>query len=160
MIMTQKLPLFRTSYTTMPSRSNMRPPPTQNLLPTEHRTLPHTHTHPPTQKWAMFTYVGKETTYITNLFKRTDVKIAFWTNNTVQKLLMHNRQTTDIHSRSGVYKLTCPDSKKAYVGQTGRSFAIRFQEHKMTFKTGSKTPHGTLTLIRTHPQHLASITTT
>ena len=60
------------------------------------------------------------------------------TNNTIQKRLMHNRQTTDIHSRSGVYKLTCPDCKKAYVEQTGRSFAIRFQEHKMAFKTGNK----------------------
>jgi len=42
--------------------------------------------------------MGKETMYITNLFKKTDIKIAFWTNNTIQKLLTHNQQTSDIHS--------------------------------------------------------------
>ena len=114
-------------------------PPNPKLSPDITRTQKKvTHTHPSTQEWATFTYVGKETTYITNLFKRTDIKIAFQTNNTIQKLLMHNQQTTDIHSRSGVYNLTCPDCRKAYVGQTGWSFAIRFQEHKMAFKTGNK----------------------
>ena len=34
--------------------------------------------NPPTRKhrWATFTYVGKETTYITSLFKHTDIRIA------------------------------------------------------------------------------------
>jgi hypothetical protein len=97
-----------------------------------------TRTHPVTQKWAAFTYMGKETTYITNLFKKTDIKIAFRTNNTIQKLLMHNQQTSDIHSRSDVYKLICLDCNKAYVGQTGRSFATRFLEQKNAFKTANK----------------------
>jgi len=61
--------------------------------------------------------VGTETTLTTNIFKKTDIKIAFWTNNTIQKLLMHKQQTSDIHSQSGVYKLTFPDCSKAYVGQ-------------------------------------------
>ena len=30
-----------------------------------------------------FTYIRKETTFITNLFKNTDIKIAFRTNNTI-----------------------------------------------------------------------------
>jgi hypothetical protein len=30
---------------------------------------------------------------------------------------------------SGVYKLTCPDCNKAYIGHTGRPFAVRFREH-------------------------------
>jgi regulator of PEP synthase PpsR (kinase-PPPase family) len=37
------------------------------------------------QKWAKFTYVGKETRLITKLFKNTNVKIAFTTNNTIKK---------------------------------------------------------------------------
>jgi len=82
--------------------------------------------------------VGKETTYITNLIKKTDTKIAFRTNNTIPRLLMHNQQTSDIQSRSGVYTLICPDCNKAYVGQSGRSFATRFQEHKNAFKTANK----------------------
>jgi predicted methyltransferase len=81
-----------------------------------------THTQNPTPKWATFTYIGKETTFITNLFKKFNMKIAFRTNNTIQKLLIHKQHQTDIHSQSGVYKLTCPDCGKAYVGQTGILF--------------------------------------
>jgi hypothetical protein len=41
--------------------------------------------------------------------------------------------TTDKFSKSGVYKLTCPDCHKAYVGQTGRQFSIRYREHQRSF---------------------------
>jgi hypothetical protein len=51
---------------------------------------------------------------------------------------MRKQQTSDIHSWSGVYKLTCPDCKKVCVGQTGWSFATRFQEHKNAFTTANK----------------------
>ena len=101
------------------------------------KLITHTHTHP-TQKWATFTYIGRETTFITNLFKKTNIKIAFQTNNTIQKLLIHKQQALEIRSRSGVYKLTCPDCGKAYVGQAGRSFTTRFQEHKNAFRTANQ----------------------
>jgi hypothetical protein len=68
--------------------------------------------------------VGKETAYITNVFRRADLKIAFRTNNTIRNLLMHKNLNPDKFSLSGVYKLTCPDCKKAYVGQTERCFTI------------------------------------
>jgi len=69
-----------------------------------------------TQKWTPFTYIGRETTFITNLFKKTDIRITLSTNNTFQKLLMLKSQTLDKYSRSGAYKLICPDCNKAYVG--------------------------------------------
>jgi len=90
-----------------------------------------------TQIWASFTYVGKETTYITNLFKKTDLQIALRTRNTVQKRLMQKHTTPDKYTRSGAYKLTCPDCEKAYIGQTGISFNERYNEHKHAFKTNS-----------------------
>jgi phosphopentomutase len=34
---------------------------------------------------------------------------------------------------SGLYKLTCPDCNNAYIGQTGRPFAVRFREHFRDF---------------------------
>jgi len=67
-------------------------------------------------------YTGKETTFITNLFRKINLKIEFRTNNTIQNLLKHKQQTPDIYTQTGVYKLKCPDCNKAYVGQTGRSF--------------------------------------
>ena len=42
-------------------------------------------------------------------------------------------------SSSGVYKLTCPDCHKAYVGQTGRQFYTRYKEHKSAFYHSSCT---------------------
>jgi hypothetical protein len=99
------------------------------------RSIRQTSTH--TQKWASFTYVGKETTYITNLFQKTSLKIVLRTNNTIQKRLMQKHLTPDIYTCSGAYKLTCPDCNKAYVGQTERSFNDRYKEHKHAFKTNS-----------------------
>jgi hypothetical protein len=96
-------------------------------------------TQTPTQKWVIFTYIGKETTFITNLFRKTNLKVTFRINNTVQKLLMNKKQVPDMYTQSGVYKLTCPDCKKVYVGQTGRSFVIRFNEHKYAFRTNGHT---------------------
>jgi len=62
-----------------------------------------TSTH--TQKWASFTYIGKETTHIINLFKKTDLKIALRTSNTLQKWLMQKHMTPDKYTHSGTYKL-------------------------------------------------------
>jgi len=98
------------------------------------------------QKWAMFTYIGKETTFITNLFKKTDLGIALRTNNTIRRLLMQRQQTSDKYAQSGAYKLTC-DCNKMYVGQTGRSLAVRFNEHKNAFKMNSHTSNFTKHLI-------------
>ena len=36
--------------------------------------------------------------------------------------------------KSGVYRLTCPDCQKKYVGQTERSFKKRYKEHFHDFK--------------------------
>lgn len=70
--------------------------------------------------WSSFTYIGKKTTYITNIFKHSNIRITYGTNNTLQNHLGQTTQNVDKFSLSGVYKLTCPDCKKAYIGQTGR----------------------------------------
>jgi hypothetical protein len=64
-------------------------------------------------------------------------KIAFRTVNTIRNALTRNTQTTDKYTQSGVYKLACPDCKKAYVVQTGRNFTIRFREHINAFKNNN-----------------------
>jgi len=80
------------------------------------------------KKWARFTYMGKETRYITKLFKNTDVKISYTTNNNLGKLLT---TITDLnpgkYERNGVYQLECPSCNKKYSGQTGRPFRVRFR---------------------------------
>jgi hypothetical protein len=91
------------------------------------------------QKWATFTYIGRETTFFTNIFRRTNIKIAFCTNNTIGNRLMHKQQTTDKHTLSGIYRLTCPVCNKAYVGQTARKFTVRFNEQKHALRANSHT---------------------
>jgi chromosome condensin MukBEF complex kleisin-like MukF subunit len=77
--------------------------------------------------------------YITNAFKHTDLKIAFRTNSTIENWLKQRNRLSDKFSSSGVYKLTCPDCHKTYVGQTGRRFYIRYNEHKSAFYHNSRT---------------------
>jgi len=105
------------------------------------------------QKWATFTYVGKQTTFITSLFKHTDLKIALRSNNSIQDILMHNKQLpnkADKYTQSRVYKLTCPDCNKVYVRQTGINFLTRFKEHKAAFRTNSQSSNFAKHLIEPH----------
>jgi hypothetical protein len=48
-----------------------------------------------TQEWTSFTYVGKQTTFITNLFKKAGLRIALRTKNNIQKLLMQKHEIPD-----------------------------------------------------------------
>jgi hypothetical protein len=91
------------------------------------------------QKWACYTYVGKETTYITNIFRQTELKIALRTTNTIGNLLSHKNTPPNKFSLSGVYKLTCPDCNKTYIKQTGRRFSTRYKEHETAFRNNSHT---------------------
>jgi len=52
-------------------------------------------------KWATFIYIGKETTYITNIFKHSDIRIAYRTNNTIQNFLTHKAHYFDKFSSQG-----------------------------------------------------------
>jgi hypothetical protein len=120
------------------------------------QTTPPNHDAPSKQKWATFTYSGPETSYITKLFKHTNLKIAYRTTNNIQSYLYQNTHTKDIFTLSGVYELTCPDCGKAYVGQTGRDFRTRFDEHKRAFIHNNHTSKYALHLIE-HSHTLGSM---
>jgi hypothetical protein len=67
--------LYNNSFLIQPQKS-------PNLNPNKKFSPTHKH------RWATFTYIGKETTYITNIFKHSDIRIAYRTNNTIQNHLM------------------------------------------------------------------------
>jgi hypothetical protein len=55
------------------------------------------------KKWAKFTYIGKDTRFITKLFKDTNVRIVFTTNNTIGKHLAMEQQTPQCkYDKSGM----------------------------------------------------------
>jgi len=88
--------------------------------------------------YAKFTYFGKETWAITKLFKETQLQVAYKVSNTINKRLTSNpnnrKPQQQQYEQSGVYSLSCPDCHMQYIGQTGRSFQIRFKEHFHDFK--------------------------
>jgi hypothetical protein len=88
---------------------------------------------PASQTWATFTYTGKETTSITKLFKHTNIRIAYRTTSNLLHLLTPNSQPPDPLTHLGVYRLSCPDCNKAYIGQTGRNCQTRYEEHRRAF---------------------------
>src|SRR5215510_8941980 len=90
------------------------------------------------KRWAKFTYVGKETRLITKLFKDTNLKVTFTTDNTIGKRLTTKHNTDqNMYDKNGVYQLTCPNCEKKYTGQTDRPFRVRFQEHLRDYKHGN-----------------------
>jgi hypothetical protein len=82
------------------------------------------------KKWAVFTYYSPRIRKLTNLFKHTDIGIAFRSTNSIQQLTKPKTPNhTQEHNRSGIYKLTCNTCKLSYIGQTSRKLKQRYQEH-------------------------------
>ena len=61
--------------------------PISNTLPKKHQSQ---QTQGNKHRWTTFTYVGKETTYNTKIFKNTNLRIAFHTKNILRKHSKHN----------------------------------------------------------------------
>jgi hypothetical protein len=86
-------------------------------------------------KWTTFSYSGKETIKIARLFKDSAINISYTTRNTKRRLLTREPyQPRKQFDDSGIYKLACPDCQMKYVGQTDRSFQIRYNEHLRDYK--------------------------
>jgi hypothetical protein len=80
-------------------------------------------------------HAQKKTTCFTKIFKCSNLKIAYCTNNSNQRNLNPNNGISNKYLDSGIYKLTCTDCGKAYVGQTDRMFLKKIQR---TFKSLQK----------------------
>lgn len=83
--------------------------------------------------YTSFTYVNEDTYKLTNMLKRKyGITPAYATRNTIKNFI-HNSNIENFNEfdRSGVYKLTCQQSNcgAEYVGQTGRAFKVRYNEH-------------------------------
>jgi hypothetical protein len=88
---------------------------TVSLTKTEHRHQPTT----PNNKMGHFHISGKGTRIITKLFKDTQIKIAFRTQNTIQNVVKHHPRT-DKCSISGIYQMKCLDCPLKYTGRTDK----------------------------------------
>jgi hypothetical protein len=87
-----------------------------------------------TQKWASFTYSGSYIPATTKLLKNTKIKIAFKPMNTLGNILRETH-TISKYEQTRIYKLTCMECQKSYIGQTGRPLNTRYKEHIRSIKS-------------------------
>jgi hypothetical protein len=81
------------------------------------------------QKWANFTYVGKETKFITKLFKDFNINISYRTIKTIENFLNLHKSRSNLYEESGVYEPKFQNCPGGYIGQTGRNFKTRYKSH-------------------------------
>jgi hypothetical protein len=74
--------------------NNNYPPQTYQNIKTKIKNNNRTPDTTQKQKFATFTYIGTETRIITNLFKNTNIPIAYRTKNTIQHHLQQKNNTT------------------------------------------------------------------
>jgi len=105
------------------------------------------------KKWTTFTYYSPRIRKIMNLFKHTNVGIAFKSTSTLQQLTkpkqVSNTQELD---KSAICKLTCNTCQMSYIGQTSRSLRQISGTHKV-YKT-QRTP---IILCTAHPKQQTRI---
>jgi hypothetical protein len=90
----------------------------------------HTHKEKNHKIWTTFTYHNPKIRRITNLFRNTNVGIAFKATTTLKKIITPTNKTQKSQYRkSGIYKITCKTCHKSYVGQTNQNLNLRYQEH-------------------------------
>ena len=76
--------------------------------------------------WITFTYHSLAIHKVTNLFRRTNLKIAFRPTNTIYQQIVYRYRDPN---PSGIYQLKCNTCNNAYVGQSCRLITIRHKEH-------------------------------
>jgi len=116
------------AFPILPQKSSPPPPPHPEKNP-QHEPWPHSHTqaeNPPSSQNCLDTC-------------QTHIRIAYRTANNLLHHLTPNPQPLDPITRSGVYRLSCPDCGKAYIGQTDRDFRTRDNEHKRAFRYNNQT---------------------
>jgi hypothetical protein len=82
-----------------------------------------------THKWVTFKYYSLLVRKVTNVFKNTNLRIAFQPTNTIWQVLRIKKKPPNIHTNSGVYSVKCSSCNRFYIGQTGRDLSTRYKEH-------------------------------
>ena len=114
-----------------------------------HQRLKPKYKEPTKHKWIPFTYFSPTVRKIRNLFKDTNIKIAFRSTNTTYKQLP--KHPNKAKNPSGIYKIVCKTCKMAYVGQSGRAISTRYKERIRYIRTNNpQSAYATHTLQNKH----------
>jgi len=85
------------------------------------------------KKWRRIKYLGHPST---SVISKINDKItpAYYNKTTLDNLLLNCKDVYKKEERSGVYVIYCEDCDAKYIGQTGRNFEIRINEHFRSWK--------------------------
>jgi hypothetical protein len=110
---------------------------------------------PAKKKWATFTYTSPQIRKITNIFKHTDINIAFKYHNTIAQLSKPTRDTapSSPYDKSGVYAIFCVTCGKVYVRQTSRRLNLRFKDHTHYIRYNNPLSAYTLHILQHQHEH-------
>lgn len=73
-------------------------------------------------------YCGPVLVSVAKRLRGFGINVAFRTNNNVWRVL-NGKDVVPGGGKSGVYRMCCDQCEAVYVGQTGRSFEVRYKEH-------------------------------
>jgi hypothetical protein len=100
------------------------------------------------KKWVIFTHFSPLIRCLNNLFKQTNLKVAFRTTNTIQQQLSEKQAYKD---PSGTYKLICNTCNGVYFGQSDRAINVRYKEYIRYIRTNNpKSAYATHILENIH----------
>lgn len=81
-------------------------------------------------KYVKLTFIGNISYEIGKIIKENcNVKVAFYNNNILRNEIVNSKEKRDILDKQGVYEIKCENCEYIYIGQTGRNFKKRFNEH-------------------------------
>jgi Reverse transcriptase (RNA-dependent DNA polymerase) len=76
------------------------------------------------------TYIGYQTKMLQKCFEKYEIQIGIKkTKNVFEYIKNDKTEEIPLTEKSGVYKLKCGECNKIYLGETGRKFKIRMNEH-------------------------------
>ena len=85
------------------------------------------------QKLYSLTYFGKLSKHIKKHFRFKNINVSFSTTNTSGKYIKISKSLTDRKKKCGMYEKKCGSCNKVYIGQRGRSFEARMDEHERSY---------------------------
>lgn len=104
-------------------------------------------------EYICLTYNSTINKSIRKTFEKRNYKIGFRTKNNcfdlINKFTKNQRKTANDYEQTGIYQINCSTCNSKYIGQTGRSFKKRFNEHIQALKSNNLT-----TQKSTFAQHL------
>ena len=73
------------------------------------------------------------------ILRQHNLRVNYKATNTLKKTLIRNRPTRSEENEVGIYRITCDDCPRVYLGQTGRPLNVRLREHSKYILNRNKT---------------------